>query len=91
MRSRVGTAHDGVELGEGVSLHQARAMDDYRSDAEVAAARALDTESRWQDVTDEKLERLSDTLPFMDAKPSERPGGAERAPAGGQKGVQARI
>jgi hypothetical protein len=63
---QVEAAFDGVELGVGVSLHQARAMDDYASDAEIAAARAFDTERRWQDVSDEKLHRLSDTLPFMD-------------------------
>ncbi|MDB5297630.1 MAG: hypothetical protein JWO31_3613 [Phycisphaerales bacterium] len=65
---QVEAAFDGVELGDGVSLHQARGMDDHASDAEVAAARALDAEGRWQDVSDEKLDRLSDTLPFMDAE-----------------------
>jgi hypothetical protein len=64
----VEAAFDGVALGNGVSLHQARAMDDYAPDAEIAAARALDTEDRWQDVPDKKLDRLSDTLPFMDAE-----------------------
>jgi hypothetical protein len=64
----VEAAFNGVALGNGVSLHQARAMDDYASDAEVAAARAMDTEERWQEVPDEKLDRLADTLPFMDAE-----------------------
>ena len=57
-----------VRLGSGVSLHQARAMDDYRDDATIAAARALDPEERWQETSGEKLVRLSDTLPFMDAQ-----------------------
>ena len=65
---QVVAAFNDVRLGNGVSLHQARAMDDYAGDAEVAAARVLDTESRWQDVTDEKLDRLADTMPFMDAE-----------------------
>ena len=63
---QVESAFDGIGLGGGVSLHQARAMDNRDSDAEIAAARALDTEARWQDVSDEKLDRLSDTLAFMD-------------------------
>jgi hypothetical protein len=63
---QVEAAFDGVELGNGVSLHQARAMDNYASGAEIAAARALDTEDRWQDVPDAKLDQFSDTLPFMD-------------------------
>lgn len=28
----------------------------------------MDTELRWQDIPDEKLERLADTLAFLDAK-----------------------
>lgn len=68
MLARIESAFQGVQLGNGVSLHQARAMDDWEHDATVAAARALDTEERWQDISDEKLHRLSDTLPFMDAE-----------------------
>jgi hypothetical protein len=64
---QVEAAFQGVRLGEGVSLHQARAMDDYASDDEIAAARALDIEERWQDVPDEKVDRFSDALAFMDA------------------------
>ena len=65
---QIEAAFDGIELGRGVSLHQARAADDYASAADVEAARALDSESRWQDITDEKLNRLADTLPLMDAE-----------------------
>ena len=65
---QIESAFDGVELGGGVSLHQARAMDDYESPSEIAAARTLDTESRWQDISDEKLDRLSHTLAHMDAE-----------------------
>jgi len=43
-------AFDGVERGEGITLHQARVIDDYGSDEDVFAARKLDTEERWQDV-----------------------------------------
>jgi hypothetical protein len=57
----------GVRLGDGISLHQARALDDYEPEGVVAAARSFDAEERWQDITDDKLDRLSDTLAFMDA------------------------
>ncbi len=65
---QIEAAFDGVELGNGVSLHQARAMDDYAPAEEVQAARALDTEVRWQDISDEKLDKFSDTLSFMDVE-----------------------
>ncbi|HZK79927.1 MAG TPA: DUF6714 family protein [Humisphaera sp.] len=65
---QIEAAFDGVELGGGVSLHQARAMDDYAPAEEIRAARAEDTERRWQDVSDEKLDRLHDTLPHMDSE-----------------------
>jgi len=61
-------AFDGIELGDGVSLHQALAIDDWASKANIAAARAFDTEQRWQDVADEKVKRFFDTLNFMDAE-----------------------
>jgi len=63
----INDAFGDVTLGNGRSLHQARAIDDWKDDAEVKAARVLDTETRWQDISDEKLDRLCDTLVFMDA------------------------
>lgn len=65
---RIAGTFDGVRLGGGVSLHQARAIEDYRAGAEVAAARTLDTERDWHEVPDEKVGRLWDTLPFLDAE-----------------------
>src|SRR4051794_10621110 len=56
-----------VRLGEGVSLHQARAIDDYKGADEIAEARKLDTEERWQDISDATIDELSDTLTFLDA------------------------
>lgn len=66
--AQIEAAFGDVRLGNGVSLHQARAMDNYEDDATIGAARALDTEERWQDISDEKLKHLSDTLSFMDAE-----------------------
>ena len=66
--TRIEAAFDGVELGEGLSLHQGRALDDYEPPEVVADARADDTEERWQDISDEKVERLWDALGFLDAE-----------------------
>jgi len=65
--AEIEAAFGDVRLGDGISLHQARALDDYETDEVVAAARALDAVARWQDITDDKLDRLNDTLAFMDA------------------------
>jgi hypothetical protein len=65
----VEAAFGDVRLGAGVSLHQARAIDDHWVEqSDVADLRSKDPEERWQDITDEKLDRFSDTLAFMDAE-----------------------
>ena len=48
-------AFDGVSREGGVSMLEARVIDDCGNDEARAAARALDTETRWQDVPDEKI------------------------------------
>ncbi len=61
-------AFDGVSRDNGVSLHEARAIDDYEGESGRAAARQKDTESRWQDVPVQWLEEFSDVFHFFDAK-----------------------
>jgi hypothetical protein len=56
-----------VGLGDGRSLHQADAIDRYRPDSEIEAARKMDSEQRWQDIPDEKVEKFNMALAFMDA------------------------
>lgn len=59
-------AFDGVRRGNGITLHQARVLDDYWEDAEKEAeARAEDTDTRWQDVPDAWMEEFGDDLPFI--------------------------
>jgi len=48
-------AFDGVSREGGVSMSEAEVIDDYGSDEERTAARLSDTDTRWQDVTDEQL------------------------------------
>lgn len=64
--AEIETAFDGVSRGDGVTLHEADVIDDCGSDKERGAARQLDTETRWQDVPDELIERFSCPLSFLD-------------------------
>jgi hypothetical protein len=57
-----------VSLDDGVTLHQMHVIDDYGGEAEQLAARLKDPETRWQQITDEKLSRFSDSMIFLDAK-----------------------
>ena len=58
-------AFDGVSRAGGVSMSEAKVIDDYGSDAERAAARLRDTDTYWQDVPDEQL-ALNWPLHFFD-------------------------
>jgi hypothetical protein len=59
-------AYDGVGLGDGITIHQREAIGDYASSEEIEAARFMDTEARWQDIPDEKMDELGTTLTFLD-------------------------
>lgn len=49
-------AFDGVEREDGLTLHEAAAMEDYVTPEELAKARSHDTETRWQDVPDKSIQ-----------------------------------
>ena len=53
-------------LGNGLSLHQARALDHLELPEAVRQARRLDTEKRWQDIPDEKVEEFHFALTYLD-------------------------
>ena len=57
-----------VERGEGTTLSEARAMDDYCSPEEQKKARALDTDTRWWEIPNAKIEELYDAFTFLDAE-----------------------
>ncbi|MEH2138375.1 DUF6714 family protein [Nostoc sp.] len=63
--AQITAAFDGVERSDGITLHEARALDDY---ADTQKARKIDSESQWQDIPDEWIEYLFDVFPFFDAK-----------------------
>jgi hypothetical protein len=60
------SAFEGVSRGDGPTLHEANAVDDYATAAEQAAARALDVDQRWQDVPHEWIEEFSPAFFFLD-------------------------
>jgi hypothetical protein len=51
--ARIAHAFAGVELGEGVSMHETKVIDDYGTDEEYQAARALDEQFDWRKVIDD--------------------------------------
>jgi len=61
-------AFAGVVRGSGVSIREAREIDYHSSRNKKLAARALDTETHWNDVPPEVLERNSQYLAFLDAE-----------------------
>jgi len=61
-------AFDGVAREDGVSLREGMVLDDYGSDEACTAARLLDTDTRWQDVSDADMQRYDGVLTFSDAK-----------------------
>ncbi len=62
------SAFDGVEREDGITIHEAIAIDDYKSDEEQLDARRLDTEKRWQDVPAEAIVACDSALSFLDSK-----------------------
>ena len=61
-------AFDGVSREEGITLHQALAIDDWKTPREQLAARRLDIDQRWQDVPGDAIVAWESALSFLDAK-----------------------
>lgn len=61
-------AFSNVLREDGVSLHQARVIDDYGSPEEEAQARLLDTDTHWWEVPDEWIAEFYEILNFVDPK-----------------------
>jgi hypothetical protein len=64
----IGRAFGRVSRGDGVTLHEAVVIDNYGSEEERIAARALDLDLCWQDVPDHLIENHQETLCFVDPK-----------------------
>jgi len=66
--AEINEAFDGVTREDGITLHEAIALDDYASQEETMAARRLDRETRWQEVPDEEICKCQSALSFLDWK-----------------------
>lgn len=62
---KIAAAFNDVTLEDGVSLHEARALDDYEDPVQ---ARQIDSHIRWQEIPDAWIEKFHDVFSFMDAK-----------------------
>ncbi|MDX2240404.1 MAG: DUF6714 family protein [Leptolyngbyaceae cyanobacterium bins.302] len=62
---KITLAFQDVVLEDGVSLHEARALDDYQ---DPKLARQVDAHIPWQEIPDEWIEKFHDVFAFMDAK-----------------------
>lgn len=63
---RIQSAFANAKRHDGITLHQAIAMDNYDSDEAVAAARLQDTEAHWTEIPRETLINFESALSFMD-------------------------
>jgi hypothetical protein len=59
-------AFAGVTRGEGVTLHEALAADDYASPEDLAAARAQDTDVDWHDAPRELMSARCEFFSYLD-------------------------
>ncbi len=62
---KISVAFKDVVLEDGVSLHEARALDDYEDPIQ---ARQIDCKVRWQEIPADWIEKFHDIFAFMDAK-----------------------
>ena len=60
-------AFGSVQRGNGITLHQAQAIDDYAGPEQELAARRLDTDRKWEDVPEQDIVRHYTALTFLDA------------------------
>ena len=65
--AEITAAFDGVSREGGIALSEGAVIDDYGCDEERAEARLLDTDTRWQDVTDDDITQHWASLEFTDA------------------------
>jgi hypothetical protein len=65
---RIHAAFAEVRREDGITLHEAIALDDYATAAECQQARRLDTDQHWTEIPDVWLEQFDSALCFLDAK-----------------------
>jgi hypothetical protein len=61
-------AFNGIDLGGGIGIHQAMALDDCVGSRALEKAKRKDDWTDWRDIPDELMEFGEAALCFMDAK-----------------------
>lgn len=61
----ISAAFDGVSREGATTLHEAEALDDWKSPEEQRSARRLDPEAKWQDVPDADIFACCSALSFL--------------------------
>lgn len=64
---QISDAFADVTRGDGITLHEADVLDAYETDAELAAARRVNTDRHWSEVPDDLIERFPSVFAFLDA------------------------
>ena len=59
-------AFSSVRRENGTTLHQTQAIDDYEGPEQELAARKLDTDKRWEDVSEQDIIKYYSALSFLD-------------------------
>lgn len=67
LRHQIEKAFEGVALGNGVGLRQARAMDDYEDEEGQFRARIKDEKDDWKAISDKDLKYYYSAPSFFDA------------------------
>jgi len=62
------SAFHGVELGDGIGIHEANGLDDYADESELARLRALDERQDWQNLDADTLEHFYSAPSFFDSQ-----------------------
>ncbi len=65
---KIRTAFNGVTLGGGIGLHQANAIDDYKSNEECLRERERDEKLNWQIVSAGDLNHCFSSYSYLDAE-----------------------
>lgn len=66
--TKITAAFESVTREDGITLHEATVIDNAGSAKERAIAKAKDTDTRWQDISDEHIRQAIAPLSFLDAK-----------------------
>ena len=68
LKDQIVAAFGDVELGQGIGLYQAQAIDDYETEELQQRYRESDEKKDWINIPHEELQRCNSSLSFFDAE-----------------------